>query len=297
MQEELPDEEKAFEFIGIVFNRYWLFALFIMVLVPLPFDFASFALAPQSVIVPLSGLTIVCSLILSYYMLGESITRIHVIGTSIILTGVVITSVTGGGNPPQFTVCELIGRYSDPDVLVAATFVASIITVNMYWIWTRRHWKSVERLRVLMYAVVAGSLGSGVNVGFKATGELTKGSVGSTKTNTFATLWPYLHIVGVGILAIGMISTINRGLQQYDAAIFTPLYFTSLIVMSRYDLLALLCFSSCFLCVLLAFFAVLAASNSTTQSFLSTTAPWDSSSTGSTARGRHGSTCSFRWAS
>jgi len=232
VQETLPDEEKSHEIGGIVLNRYWFAALAIMVLVPLPFDFASFALAPQSVIVPISGLTIVLNQVLSPLMLGETLTHVEIVGTTIILVGVILTSASAGGNPTSFTVCELIGRYGERDFLIVCLLVLSLMGVNMFWVHTRRHPVFLERLRPEMLAFIAGCFGGFLQLGFKALGELAKGEIGPVETNTWRTLWPYIHILVVPLLGLIMISYVNRGLQAYDSILFTPLFFTNLIVLS-----------------------------------------------------------------
>ncbi|CAK9001844.1 Transmembrane protein 184A [Durusdinium trenchii] len=180
----------------------------------------------------MTGLTIVLNQVFAPMLLGEKLTRVEVIGTAIIILGVILTSTSAGGNPTTFNVCQLVARYADTDVLVVVFFFVGAIALNIFWVHGGRHPPVLEKLRPEMYAFVAGGLGGLMNVAFKATGELAKGEVGSASTNTWATIWPYFHILAVAVLAIGMISYINRGLQHYDAVLFTPLYFTNLIICS-----------------------------------------------------------------
>ncbi|GBG34240.1 Magnesium transporter NIPA4 [Hondaea fermentalgiana] len=233
-QEALPDEEKSYEFIGIIFNKHWLFALCVMGLIPLPFDFTAFALAPQSLVVTMTGLTIVLNQLFAPYLLQEKLTRVEIIGTIIIVTGVIITSVTAGGNPSDFDVCELVSRYSDTDVLAMAFSIISLMCLCLFLIHSNKHPDSIEPLRPEFYAFVAGGFAGLMQIAFKATGELVKGIFGTADSdvNPWKTIWPYVHIIAVFFLAVGMISYINRGLQAYDAVLFTPLYFTNLIVLS-----------------------------------------------------------------
>merc|ERR1712224_549962 len=67
---------------------------------------------------------------------------------------------------------------------------------------------------------------------FKATGELAKGSVEGVGNNTWLTIHPYYHIVAVIILSLCMLSYLNLLLARTNAVIATPLYFTNLIVCS-----------------------------------------------------------------
>lgn len=232
LQQSLPDEEKAPEIAGIVFNKYWLWALVIMVFLPLPFDFASFALAPQSVIVPMTGLTIVLSAIAAVVILKERLTKIEVIGTFTILCGVALTTVTAGGNSETLTLCDILDRYIELDFLIPASALMFSVFVNMYWLKTENYPSALEKFKPQMYAFVAGGLGAIMQVLFKATGELAKGSADGVGGNTWRTVHPYYHIIGVVVLAVGMLSYLNLLLSRVDAVIATPLYFTNLIVCS-----------------------------------------------------------------
>ena len=234
LQQSKPYAEKDPEYFGIVLNKYWLIALMIMVFFPLPFDFLSFALAPQSVIVPMSGLTIVCNQALAPYFVNEKLTKIEVIGTMIIIVGVALTTVTGATSTKSdsYNACQIIDRYLDLDFLIFALCMLGLIFLSLYWVHSHHHPKAFEKLRPEMYAFIAGGFGAMLQVAFKAVGELAKGSVGGTKENPWETIHPYYHIFAIVVFALLMISYINRGLSLYPAVTFTPMYFTNLIVCS-----------------------------------------------------------------
>lgn len=231
-QESLPDNEKSPEFIGIIFNKRWFIALIVMGIVPLPFDFTAFALAPQSLIATMSGLTIVLNQVFAPIMLDEKLTRVEVYGTVIIVSGVVLVSLSTGSNPTDYNLCELIGRYGDPDVLGAVFFVIAMMIVCLFLIHSGYCPSMLEPVRPEFFAFTAGGFASLMQIAIKAMGELVTDLFDSADRSTWRTLWPYFHIVAIIFLAIGMISYINRGLQTYDAVLYTPLYFTNLIVLS-----------------------------------------------------------------
>ena len=74
-QASLPDDEKAPVIFSLIISWRWMLGLLLMVVVPLPFDSAAFALAPQSLITPFGGLTLVLTLMLGPRLLGETIER------------------------------------------------------------------------------------------------------------------------------------------------------------------------------------------------------------------------------
>ena len=74
-QASLPDDEKAPVIFSLIISWRWLLGLLLMVVVPLPFDSAAFALAPQALITPFGGLTLVLTQMLGPRLLGETIER------------------------------------------------------------------------------------------------------------------------------------------------------------------------------------------------------------------------------
>ena len=64
-----------------------LFFLFSSQVVPAPFDIVAFAMAPQSIIASLTGVTIVLVQVFAPWCLGEHVTRTDWIATALIVCG------------------------------------------------------------------------------------------------------------------------------------------------------------------------------------------------------------------
>jgi uncharacterized membrane protein len=215
LQASASAEDKAFELCGIVFNRYWLLAFIVMVLVPLPFDFASFAFAPQSVIAPMVGLTLVFSQVFAVRVLKEKMTRVEVIGTAVIITGVAMTTAVGAFSTHEtYDLCRLLGRYTDADVIaLISTYVALALLCRALLMpgWCPA---SLERLKPEFYAFIAGFMGGLMHVVFKGMGELAKGSVDGVSGSPWRTALPYLLILVIIMLSLIMLSHLNLLLSR-----------------------------------------------------------------------------------
>lgn len=215
LQASASAEDKAPELYGIVFNRYWLLAFIVMVLVPLPFDFASFAFAPQSVIAPMAGLTLVFSQVFAVKLLKEKVTRVEVIGTAVIISGVAMTTVVGAASSPEsYDLCSLLGRYAEPDVIALfSTYVALALLCRALLMpgWCP---SSLERFKPEFYAFIAGAMGGLMHVVFKGTGELVKGSVDGVSGNPWLTALPYTFILVIIMLSLIMLSHLNLLLSR-----------------------------------------------------------------------------------
>lgn len=219
INDKLPEEKKAKEFGGLLMSKRWLAAFMLMVTVPLPFDFVALALTAQSVIVPFSGLTIVLNQLLAPYMVGETLTFIEIVATAVIIVGVLMTTVAGMGDQPEYNVCQLMERYTELDFLIPLASVLGVTLFTMWLIYKAPRWHFLEHWRPLMYCVCAAGISCWMNIVFKAIGELAKGS-----GDSWSTIYPYLHIVLVIAMAVSVISFINQGLRQFDAVVFLPMY-------------------------------------------------------------------------
>lgn len=130
-QERLKeDEDRSRAWKGIPLNLKWLRGLIIMVFIPLPLEFTSFAIAPQSLIAPFAGLTIILNQIFAAILLPEKITRVELVSTAFIFCGLVCIALAAGGGSKQYTYCHIIERYMEPDFYIPSLLLGSAILVK-----------------------------------------------------------------------------------------------------------------------------------------------------------------------
>jgi hypothetical protein len=101
----------------------WMLGLLLMVIIPLPFDSMAFALAPQSLITPFGGLTLVLTQWLGPKFLKEKVHKQDYVYGFVILLGVTTSSVFGPTQEGHYTLDDLLGFWSNPGFIVMEALV------------------------------------------------------------------------------------------------------------------------------------------------------------------------------
>lgn len=219
----LEPERRAREFIGLLLSPTWLFAFFLMVLLPLPFDFVANAYAAQSLLVPLAGVTIAASQLLAPVLLKEVLSWAVIRATFVIIVGVVLSTSTGSHAEQEYDACSLLALYTRIDTFVLPVLLlggAIGVALALEHGCLGEATVVLGRWRPATLAFLAGGFGALNNLVFKATGELAF----SSDKSHWSTVHPYYHIALVVVLATLQISHINHGLKDYDAVFYLPLY-------------------------------------------------------------------------
>jgi drug/metabolite transporter (DMT)-like permease len=136
-QASLPDDKKAPVLFSLIISWRWLLGLLLMVIVPLPFDAAAFALAPQSLITVLGGLTLVLTQMVGPRLLGEQIDRQEYFYGGVILVGVAIACFSGPTHESVYRLDDLLDKWGNPafialEVLVVAAIAAAWVAIKVY---------------------------------------------------------------------------------------------------------------------------------------------------------------------
>lgn len=203
-----------------------------MALLQIPLTFAALALAPQSIVIPLgAGATIVLTQLLAVCVLKEPVGRLEVFATVLIIIGVVMTTTANGGATKTLTACQILNRYTEPDFL--APMLTILILLSLAAISLHYEQSCSPKLRPALFAFVAGGLGAILNIMLKVVGEFTQGALSGDPQAMAAwgSVHPYYHLLVVLLMAVGMISFINQGLERFPAVSFLPLYNCLFIVM------------------------------------------------------------------
>jgi hypothetical protein len=94
-------------------------------------DMAAYSLAPMSLLAPTSGLTIIINALVARAILGEVMTRIDVIGSSIIFVGAVTCTIFGSKESEQRSAQELKDLYGRSAFVAFAIIYGSILALCM----------------------------------------------------------------------------------------------------------------------------------------------------------------------
>ena len=164
---------------------WWLGFLF-MVIVPLPFDMISLALAGQSLNAPLGGVTVFLNQVVApIFLKNESMSRLDWVATILIVVGVIISTAFGTHTSASYSVDELLTLLTKQTFLICAavlwimcawpaatlalcpiapqltTFAAPVIFPAMWVTWKKPEW-AVPHLH-LVYAFLSAGFGSQQN--------------------------------------------------------------------------------------------------------------------------------------
>ena len=97
---------------GCLCNLEWFVGFMLFAIIPIPFAMVSLALAGQSLIMPLTGVSVVMNQVLAPAVLGEKLTRVDVLATVIIVAGIAISSVFGVHSSATYTMDKLVGKHT-----------------------------------------------------------------------------------------------------------------------------------------------------------------------------------------
>jgi len=229
VDQQLPPEKKARRKGGMLMSRMWITGFVLMAGLQIPLAFGALATASQSMVIPLgAGCTIVLTQILAVFVLKERMGKAEAFATLLIIAGVIMTTTAsaGGESAQPLDTCEILARYSQPDYLALLFCVLStLIMCVLIFYWgpevINRRWLPA------LYAYTAGAMGGFLNVMLKSVGMFLQGAISGLDvgaTQIWRTIHPYYHIALIIFFAVGMISFINQGLEQFDAVSFLPLY-------------------------------------------------------------------------
>jgi len=238
-------------FAGIMLSPLWISGFVLLVLLPLPFDFISLALAPASLITPLGGVTIILNQIAAPICLGEKVSRLDWIATGVIVVGIVIASAFGVHCSNTYTGGQLAELYNQTAFIVVEVLLLTTMAVLLWCVHisgpeaiTRSCCKDepdvqlppwrlqLKQNRYLCYAFLAGGFGANTNVLLKSCGEMAENVFAGGSDEDYAGYIPHLTMVGTVICAVGQIMHLNMGGALAPAVKYFPIYNVALITLT-----------------------------------------------------------------
>jgi len=234
-QEGLPDDEKWPENNGIICAPYWVVGLVLLVAVPFPLDLVAFTLAPQSLVVPLTGVTLVLNQVLAPYMLNEKLTRLDWIATGVICVGIVCATAFGSHCSYTYTLQQMVDLFENTTFIVCEVAWLIMCAFCTFWVMGGAErfaddQGAINRSRSVAFAVLSGSVGGQQQIFLKATGEMIEASLDDR--GEWDRFEPYMFILGCSAFAVGQIVLLNKGLVLWTAVKYLPIYNVALILCS-----------------------------------------------------------------
>ena len=125
--QELAAEDRPFQVGGFILAPLWVAGFLLIVLVPLPFNLMAVTWAAASLVAPLASVTLVLNQILAPALLGETLGRTDIIGTVVIVSGVIMATIFGSHCESSYTAEDLLELYTRTPILIvgSACFVST----------------------------------------------------------------------------------------------------------------------------------------------------------------------------
>lgn len=182
---------------------------------------AALAFAPQSIIAPLGGLTIVWNLLLS-----GSVTRAQVLGTLVTMMGMALV-IWFGPSPQQ----QQTQQKTTPFALLAKPTFELLVAVYLTMCATMETAKSNLTLSRFWRRIAAGAVG-GVVGGLSNVFAKSAIEYYSQQQQSMAYFQFYLVVCIALLLAGAQIALFNQALASFPVITVVPVYMTSLMIFS-----------------------------------------------------------------
>jgi len=219
----------------IILSPQWLLGFALAVVFPLPANLVAYALAPLSLLSPLSGFTILVNYIMAPPLLGEKLQPIpDTIASICILSGTVLTTAFGdrGENGVDMDMERMLALLSNWVFVFALGCLMSVMAPSAVYMYVRR--EAIEQAaetrpsnpplqQLLLPALMYAGFGCLTNVNLKAVSEL----FAAGKPPLFCLLIFATLVVPVASLQLNFL---NRGLRLYLQVIFFPVSSAMLLV-------------------------------------------------------------------
>eukprot|EP00928_Gymnodinium_smaydae_P024424 TRINITY_DN19761_c0_g2_i1.p1 TRINITY_DN19761_c0_g2~~TRINITY_DN19761_c0_g2_i1.p1 ORF type:complete len:509 (-),score=49.98 TRINITY_DN19761_c0_g2_i1:29-1555(-) len=258
-----PLNERSRKLFGAcVVNWHWLMGFLLSAILPIPFAMLSLAWAGQSLVMPLTGVSVVFNQVLAPCFLGEKLTRIDAGATVLIVFGIGLSSAFGVHSSSTYSLDQLVQLWKRPAHLITTACITLIAIGSYVGILLRErslryaresgHHISLEghaslpllqsesrrmgqssrksllvNLQPMFFASLCGASGSFTNLFLKGLVEVIEDLI-SGVVQVFDPLPLCIFTTCTLFFAVSQVIWINKGLARFDAIKFLPAYSAAL---------------------------------------------------------------------
>lgn len=198
-------------------------------------DFVALGFAPQSLITPVGGFTMVANVFFAHYFLNETFGRSDAAATALIVAGVVQVALFADKSETCYTAEELVSFYSRTAFLVYAAVVGVLLVVFLCWV---RHiegvlrscgpnsdrYERVRRIHPVLYPALSGLFGAQSVLFAKSTIETIKTFVSMNDGRLFTQFRTYFTACAMILSVFLQIHWLAKGLERFDAVFVVPIF-------------------------------------------------------------------------
>jgi len=195
-------------------------------------DFVALGLAPQSLITPVGGFTMVANVFFAHYFLNEALNRNDGIATALIIGGVVQVALFADKSERCYTVDELASFYARTAFIIYAIVICILFFILLYLVKhienilqssgsNSEKYEKYRRVHPILYPALSGLFGAQSVLFAKSTAELIKTFAGENQFTQFRT---YSTACAMFLCILLQIHWLARGLEQFDAIFMIPVF-------------------------------------------------------------------------
>uniref|UniRef100_A0A7S2N1J6 Uncharacterized protein n=1 Tax=Zooxanthella nutricula TaxID=1333877 RepID=A0A7S2N1J6_9DINO len=185
-------------------------------------DMAAYAFAPQAIIAPLAGLDIVWNTMSAPITLGERLSARHVVGSTLVFLGAMLTAMLGPHSETQATQEWLDETFNSLRFLSYCIVFGVAFAIGAVVLQTRP--KGVgDKARGLALGLMAGGI-AGNMFFMSASLGLLRSSASSGDWSVWRSWMPYVLVLGAVSMAVLNIPFMSKALQEYEALFAVTLF-------------------------------------------------------------------------
>lgn len=202
-----------------------------MIIGPLT-EICAYAFAPQSMLAPLNGFDVVWNICLAPFTLGESVSRMRLLGTLLVFLGSTVSPIFGPHLERTETLEDLRLTFLSIRFLEYAAVCIVFLIAGAATLYRRRPSEGgTDTVRGILLAVGGGAI-AGQNYFLSSAATLVHTSLASGEWTAWCDWLPYFVISGAIACAVGNAVLMNKALAQYEAMLVVPMFAGSAITLA-----------------------------------------------------------------
>eukprot|EP00931_Biecheleriopsis_adriatica_P122221 TRINITY_DN97221_c0_g1_i1.p1 TRINITY_DN97221_c0_g1~~TRINITY_DN97221_c0_g1_i1.p1 ORF type:complete len:369 (-),score=47.17 TRINITY_DN97221_c0_g1_i1:82-1140(-) len=194
-------------------------------------EVTAYAFAPQALLAPLNGFDVVWNILLAPYTLGEELNWARGVGTAVVFSGCVFAPIVGPHAITSDSLKDLrVNFLSTRFEVYVATFWA-IFFSGFIWLKQRKqfHSRGKDLVRGALLGIGGGAV-AGQTYFLSAAATLVRNNIDTDDWSAWRDWLPYFTVGGAIVCALLNAVLLNKGLAEFEAMFFVPMFAGSAII-------------------------------------------------------------------
>ena len=212
-------------------NIHWVSGMSLTVIGSL-LDMGALALAPQSMIASLGGLTLVMNIGVAKLLLGETMRKIQYLTTLVIIIGTTLTVIYAPRREEENNIDSIKKMYESINFIIYIITIASIISIIRIFNYIFEKTETHNRVRSIIMPMSSGIIAAQNMFFGKTFGKLVVFSVENNTLEIFSEYIIYINIICLVFTLISHVKWLNESLKEFNSTLVVPINKSAWIVIS-----------------------------------------------------------------